>query len=97
MVLDFRLEVMKIGLQRSALLVVVNFPICQENVLDPKVENINGLIVLCRGPGLRDIAAAILVANEMNHGVLNNNSVQVYFALQCRHDLDIDGQLIDCK
>ena len=88
---------MQVGLQRSAFLVVVNFSVGQQDVFNSKVKNIHGLVILRRDLGLWDIAAAILIADEMNHGMLNNDLVQIYFALQCRHNFDIDRQLINGK
>src|SRR6266851_6678428 len=73
LVLDFRFKVMQVGLQRSALLLVVNFSVRQQDVLNSKVENIHGLVILRRDLGLRDIAAAIVIADEMNYGMLNDD------------------------
>ena len=89
LVLDFRLQIMQFCFDRRALLVVIDLAIREEHMFDAEVKNVDGRTFFL-GLWLRDVAAAIPIADQVNHGMLNYDLVKVNLAMERGDDLEIN-------
>src|SRR5437899_3644697 len=96
LVLDFRLQIMQFCFDRGALLVVIDLAVREKHMFDAEVKNVDGLTFFL-GFWLRNVAAAILIADQVNHGMLNHDLVEVNLAMQRGDDLEINRELIESE
>ena len=93
-VLNFSLQVVQLRIHRSALLVVIDLPIRKQHMLDTEIKNI-GIALLLRYLRFRNVAAAVLVADEVNHGMLDHNLIKIYLVMKQGDNLKIDRQPVE--
>ena len=82
--------------QRADLLVVINLAVGQQNVMNAEIEDIDRFAVFVFGSvWLGNVAVPVLVADQMNDRPLNQDFVEVYFAVNQRNQLQIEINVID--
>ena len=88
-------QTVKIGVKRDALVVVINLSVIQDSVLHGKVENIDRLSRWIRRS--RNIAVPSFVDEHSSHRMVDDDAVQIPFAVQHGSYFDIRANVIDLE